>query len=611
MGNTGNIVKVAVARGASVSCGMRRTPLVRPAVALLVLASAGMAAAQQSPRPQAPPAPAPTGVIAGLVTAAETGSPLRNAQVTLTSGTPQRRRLGATDDTGRFQFTNLPAGAYTLVASKAGYLDMVYGARRPGSQSAGVPLDLAAAQKLDRADLKLPRGSVITGTILDQFGDPVFGCAVRVMRLVYGYGEKYATATNSSDTTDDRGHYRIAGLMPGDYVVSAVPKDTVSQTMELNQVMRDRLGGAIAAARATGNEGTLNYRPDAMELLSQPIDPRGYVPVHYPGSVLASGAMPVRLGLNDEAPGIDIRLQTVHTANVTGSVTWAGGEVPAGLRIQLMDPAMPMPTLGSWWTSIRPGNTFVFYGVSPGAYTVRVHTTSGGTDLYGVAGVDVDPSRSNAVELQLQRGMSVSGSVSLEGAPVPLTRLRVMADPVPKIADPELGREFAVVDANGRFTIRGLAPVLYRFSIDGLPPGWRLGSAIFNERDAVDHLLPIQAGANATGGVLKLAPVSTTAEVSGVLTDVTGKPVVNAVVLLFPEDRQLWLPYSPRIQRVSPTADGRFAIRGLRPGDYRIAGSDPGPNQWWFVDYLNDLLPMATAISLAPGERKQHDVRVR
>jgi hypothetical protein len=574
-----------------------------------------VAAAQQPPRSQAAQtaqaAPAPAGAITGMVSAAETGSPLRNAQVTLTSVSPQRRRLGTTDETGRFQFPNLPAGAYTLTASKAGYLDMVYGARRPGSQAAGVALDLAAAQKLERADLKLPRGSVITGTILDQFGDPVFGCAVRVMRLVYGNGEKYATAINSSDTTDDRGHYRIAGLMPGEYIVSAVPKDTVSQTMELNQMLRDRLGGAITAARAAGNEGTLNIRPDAIEVLSQPIDPRGYVPVHYPGSVLASGANAIRLGQNDEVAGIDIRLQTVHTANVTGTVTWAGGEVPAGLRIQLIDPAMPMPLLGSWWTSIRPGSTFVFHGVSPGAYTVRVHATNGGSDLYGAAGVNVDPSRSNAVELQLQRGMSISGSVSLEGAPVPLTRLRVMADPVTTIADPELGREFAVVDANGRFTIRGLAPVLYRFSIDGLPAGWRLGSATFNERDAVDHLLQIQAGVNATGGVLKLAPTSTTAEVSGALTDVSGKPVVNAVVLLFPADPPLWLPQSPRIQRAVPTADGRFVIRGLRPGDYRIVVADPEPNQWWFADYLNELFPMATAIALAAGEKKQQDLRVR
>jgi hypothetical protein len=531
--------------------------------------------------------------------------------VTLTSGTPQRRRLGTTDDTGRFQFANLPPGSYTLAASKAGYLDMVYGARRPGPQAAGVLLELTAAQKLERVELTLPRGSVITGTILDQFGDPVFGCAVRVMRLVYGNGEKYATAINSSDVTDDRGQYRIAGLMPGEYLVSAVPRDTVSQTMALNEMLRNRVGGAIAAARAAGNEGTLNYRPDAMETLSQPVDPRGYVPVHYPGSVLASGAGSVRVGLRDEVSGIDIRLQTVETANVTGTVTWTGGEVPAGLRIQLLDPTVPMPTLGSWWTSTRPGNTFVFYGVSPGPYIVRAYTSSGGTDLYGVADVRVDPSRSNAVELQLQRGMSVSGSVSLEGAPVALTRLRVIAEPVVKIADPELGREFAAVDANGRFTIRGLAPVQYRFIVEGLPAGWRLASATFNDRDAVDHLLSIQAGANATGGVLKLAPVATTAEVGGTLTDVAGKPVVNAVVLLFPEDPQFWSPQSPRIHHVSPAADGRFAIRGLRPGDYRIVVADPEPNQWWFVEYLNELFPMTTAISLAPGEKKQHDLRVR
>jgi len=445
---------------------------------------------------------------------------------------------------------------------------------------------------------------------LSWFGDPAFNTTVRALRFVYSNGERYATMSGLQDVTDDRGMYRIGGLMPGDYIVSAVPKDTVSQVTQNNALARERYQLAVAAAKASGRSvAALGFRPDAEALMNRPIDPKGYAPVHYPGSVLASGARPVHVGLHDEIANIDIPLQIVHTSNVTGTVTWSGGTVPRGARIQLLDPTIPMPTLGSWWTGLVPGAKFVFYGVTPGAYVARVSTTEAGQDLFATADVLVDPSRPTEVELQLQRGMSVSGTVQLEGAPVALTRLHVILEPVPMIADPEMGRERASVDATGRFVLRGLLPARYRFAIDGLPAGWSLGSAMFGERNAVDRLVEVQPGVNLTGGVLKLT--SGLAEIAGSVSNAASQPVVNAIVLVFPEDRALWVPRSPRIQTASLSADGRYTARGLLPGDYRIVVADPEPQQWFDVEYLGQLLPLATAVTVGPGEKKQQDLRAK
>ena len=584
--------------------------MVRVVAAVSVLALSSFVSAPQAPPVQRPSAvPVATGVVAGSVTSADTNQPIRRASVRLAGVSPVSTRTATTDSDGGFVITGIPAGTYTLSASKPGYLDMVLGARRPGVPRAGTLLQIGPAQKIENLALRLPRGGVITGTITDEFGDLAFNTTVRVMRYVYDNGKKYATTFGQQDVTDDRGNYRIAGLMPGEYIVSAVPKDVVSQAMAARDMQRERYASMLASARSAGNDTMPGVRPDAAELLSQPIDPKGYVPVHYPGSVLPGGAIAVRVGLGEEVANINIQLQVVHTANVTGTVTWTEGAVPAGARIQLVDLAMAMPTLGSWWTGLRPGGRFVFYGVAPGSYVLRVHTNSAGTDLYAFEDVHVDPARTNDVELRLQRGMTVSGAVALEGAPVALARLRVVLYPVVTVADPEMGAERVALDAAGRFVFRGLLPARYRFALEGLPAGWMLGSAIFGERDAADYLVEIEPGRSLTGGVLKLT--SKSAEIAGAVTTAAGQAAADGLVIVFPEDRRLWVAQSRRIHTAALTADGRYVVRGLPPGDYRVAVADPEPQQWFDVEYLASLVPAATAVTVGEGEKKQQDLRVR
>ena len=52
-----------------------------------------------------------------------------------------------TDDLGAFAFADLPPGTFRLAASKQGYLDTVYGQKRPGTGRPGTPVALADGQK--------------------------------------------------------------------------------------------------------------------------------------------------------------------------------------------------------------------------------------------------------------------------------------------------------------------------------------------------------------------------------------------------------------------------------------------------------------------------------
>ena len=109
-----------------------------------------------------------TAQLAGRVLSAETGRPIRRAQVRATSASdPRDARSVSTDPEGRWVMKGLPAGRYSVSVSKGGYVTLAYGQRRPFEQ--GKPVELAEGQSLDKLDVSLPKGGVITGRLLDEF----------------------------------------------------------------------------------------------------------------------------------------------------------------------------------------------------------------------------------------------------------------------------------------------------------------------------------------------------------------------------------------------------------------------------------------------------------
>src|SRR5207247_10594600 len=193
-----------------------------------------------SARKEAPPTPA--GRIIGRVLAADSGRPVKRARVFATAAELPGGRAMLTDENGAFDLTELPAGRYTLTVSKSGFISLSYGQRRP--LQAGTPLQLGDGQQLKGVDFQLPRGSAIAGRVLDEDGDAMPGVAVRVMRYQYQQGERRLTPAGSAQT-DDRGQYRVWGLMPGDYYVSAVART-------LNPAGG---GGGRGGARGGGSSG--------------------------------------------------------------------------------------------------------------------------------------------------------------------------------------------------------------------------------------------------------------------------------------------------------------------------------------------------------------------
>src|SRR5262245_65548417 len=108
---------------------MRILRLTVVALGVLLISAADLAA-QQPPRRNPPRVDPMTASIKGLVTTADTGAPVRGAEVRLSSR-GSYNRLVTTDGDGLFTLRDLPAGEYQLTVSRAGFTSMIFGQRRP------------------------------------------------------------------------------------------------------------------------------------------------------------------------------------------------------------------------------------------------------------------------------------------------------------------------------------------------------------------------------------------------------------------------------------------------------------------------------------------------
>ncbi len=138
-----------------------------------------------------------TALILGQVTEADSKKPVTGAVVTLLQSGVSRERA-TVDPEGRFVFTALPAGRYTIRAEKAGYLRAMFGRTHPAGAASSI--ELLEGQRLTDAAITMWRFASIGGRVLDDAGEPVVGAAVRTIPTVAG----------PIATTDDRGTYRIA-----------------------------------------------------------------------------------------------------------------------------------------------------------------------------------------------------------------------------------------------------------------------------------------------------------------------------------------------------------------------------------------------------------------
>lgn len=619
------------------------------ATLILALASPSRALAQtgatppRDPRAAAEATPTGTGSISGTVTVAGTGQPARRARVTLSSVEPRLSLNRTVDDQGRFAFTNLPEGRYSLGASKPGHVSASFGQHRPGR--GGTAIQLANGQRF-QAQLQLPRGGAITGTLLDEHGEATPGISVRAMRWTMGSGQRTLQSAGSGNT-DDRGIYRIFGLQPGEYVVCATPRGTIGPDVDRVRLQMEemRREAETVAQRGSADAAVARAMLDRVAAMQAQVgddeQSEGYAPVCFPGTPTPSGASAVTLGAGEERAGIDFQLQVVTLARIEGAVMNPTGATLQNTQLTLVA-AGDTPSTETRSARTDAEGRFRFTAVPPGQYTLIARATPRLTPgqprtaaapiaqtvqravevraaaeqvrvLYSTMDLSVDGRPQSNVILTLQPGMTVSGQVEFDGGtppPADLTRARVNLTainpgPMRTLASSVSAR----VDASGRFTLANVLPGRYRLAGSSGEAGWTVESAVVGGQDTADFPVEIRAGQNVTGATLTFTDRQT--EFTGAVVNERNEPVSVYTVIVYAADPRYWIGQSRRIQTSRPGTDGRFTLRNLPPGDYRLATVyDPEPGAWYDPAYLQQLDATSMRFTIAAGETKTQNVRV-
>ena len=179
--------------------------------------------------------------ISGLVVDAGTGKPMPGAQVKVfsppsgviggvipvvvpTSPCVRCDPLGVlryrlrTDATGHFTVRKMEPGAYVVSAVADGYAEQVFDAHEKYMRDA---FSLRPGQERDDIVVRLPRASVLAGRVIDEHEEPVPGSLVQVLQYgPEGVLQKMLLPVTGT-MTDDRGEYRVFGLLPGRYYLVA------------------------------------------------------------------------------------------------------------------------------------------------------------------------------------------------------------------------------------------------------------------------------------------------------------------------------------------------------------------------------------------------------
>ncbi|MDO8680011.1 MAG: carboxypeptidase-like regulatory domain-containing protein, partial [Acidobacteriota bacterium] len=499
-----------------------------------------------------------------------TGRPLARARVALIAASAPGRPLltSSSNSLGNFELRDVPPGSYFVSASRAGYLELQYGQRRPRER--GTAVTVRDGEIVSRIDIALPRGSVLAGRITDDAGHPYPGIQVNVWEMRYREGRRLPFPAGGA-RTDDLGDYRIVGLPPGAYHISASSPET--------------------------------WRNEKNETF-------GFATTYY-ASANAGPPLTIALEVAQQRLDLDVSLAASRTARVTGRVIRPTGEPMAGEGVAL---SLTIPGTGLTFVSGTPVSTrtaadggFELHDVPPGGYVIR----AGARNETAFATVVVSGNVDNIL-LVPTSGSPVTGMiVTDEGTEPPFTasgvRLNLVSDSdrvKPTVRLPAVNNDwtFSLSNVGGPFMFR----------VQGLPPGWMLDAVRIGDRDITDVPFDVPTGGKEVSG-LQIVITEKVGKIGGtVVTADRGAPASDATVVVFSEDEDHWIFGSRLVRSARPASDGTYTIAGLPAGNYLVvARQTMMDGEWESPEFLAAAKPDGVRIELAAGESSKADVKVK
>jgi hypothetical protein len=379
------------------------------------------------------------------------------------------------------------------------------------------------------------------------------------MAMRYGYttmGRHLAQATNAS--TDDQGRFRLFGLQPGSYLVSAGGEGD---------------GGYGLGAVAGSSSATPSKQNQTV-----------YTTTYYPNESSPERATPIVLKPGDEAQA-SFTLTRVPAHNVSGTVTGlattkqAEDNPETSFRmVMAMREGNPAP---AGMAMVGKDSTFKIRNLPAGKYKIALMRTSGDVNSTGTADVVVESSDVTGVVIAAESSRrEVTGLVRAEGESKPdLSKLFIIftpaADPDSDIDMPNTAgffggtNGFAQVKEDGSFKLNlspSAKPYVVALAARGNLEEWFTSKVLVGGKDVLES--GFKPGEGAVGPV-EVVISNKGAAIEGTVLDKDQKPFPGADVVAFPTNPKLRRRMD-MVQTATSDQQGRFKLRGVRPGEYIV-----------------------------------------
>ena len=606
----------------------------------IALAIEGGAQAQQA-RAGGTPDPR-TSMIAGQVVDAD-GAPVPEAKVHLVTWAqlaPVTESRVIADGQGRYFFGDLPAGSYYVEVAKDGYAPGAFGRRSPEGSYTPVVVN-AAERRLDIA-LTVWKFAVISGTVLDEAGEPLIGVGVRALRRQVVAGrlafDNHEVQGPFQAVTDDRGQFRLARLLPDAYVVFVPATSTTMPVDTLDGLAADRaarnalFSSGITELAGRGQAQTEQVGDVALITMTRTPTPparspgvmQAYPALYFPSATSPADATLIAVRSGEERADITIRMQPIPVVRISGRLVRPDGSAPPPIPIKLVGAqasgivGLGLPSgsglpLAMFDTAVGMSDSagrFTLLGVPPGDYVLQhgrafMYTAVAEGTAYWIAHpISVGTSEVDGLVIEVKPALKVGGRIQLLESADSATLPPFIANGTVVFRTPSgQPRQFATEQRSpagpGTFGTAGAAGGRYIAS-PVETGGWFVDSVTLDGRDITDRAFDLESDVTS----LVVTYTNRPSPVSGSVKSPRGTVDPDTMVAIFPVDESRWRDYGtePRIVRSLTLSDtGEFQVPHMPPGEYFIVALEgEDPNMWSDPVHLRILTSLATRMTVTP-----------
>jgi hypothetical protein len=513
--------------------------------------------------------------ISGIVITRTDSGPLKGAMVQLTSDVDKEHTIVTkTAADGRFELRNVSAGQYHLKVTRNGFVEQEYGQKKPGDP--GITFTLRLGQTMSDLIFKLSRAAVITGRIYDDDGEPMAMVSVTAVREVYKEGQKQLE-TAAFDRSNDLGEYRLYGLSPGRYFVSA-------QNQQWNNLVGDP---EFSTPKKNGGE-------------------RGYTKIYYPSGTEPGKASSISVKEGEEIPSVDILMKEVTVYRIRGKVinlvsTHKGRET--ALEIMRRGQNVEWDFVGGRNVAKLDG-AFEIPEIVPGEYTIMAFLYDEGKGYSTQEDVDVVNSDVDGLTLTIAPGVNIPGRILWEGKPsVEAEGVRIIAAP---LQSGSIWGGEAHVEANNEFTVKEVPQGTFRLEVSGIGKDCYIQEVRHGESVLSDTVFRVARG-SAIG--LEITVNCRSAHLEGTVLNEENLPVAGVWVVAIPEGSKRKL--HRLFKSMATDQYGRFDLRGLANGKYKLFSWDGiEPGAWEDESFLKGVEEQGVSIEVKEGDARALELKL-